>query len=64
MSEIRKHQQEIEKIIRADLNAINDTLPAYKQVLRLNATDREMVKTTTGKIKRYEEAAAGTGSSE
>lgn len=56
--------QEIEKIIRADLNAINDTLPAYKQILRLNATDREMVKTTTGKIKRYEEAAAGTGSSE
>lgn len=51
----------IEKIIRADLDAINDTLPSYKQILRLVATDREMVKTTTGKVKRYAESAAGAG---
>jgi len=55
---------EIERIIRADLDAINDTLPAYKQILRLNVTDREMAKTTTGKIKRYEEGAKGSGSPE
>lgn len=45
----------IEEIIRGDIDKINDTLPAYKQLLRLIITDEPMIKTTTGKVKRFEE---------
>ena len=45
----------IEEIIRSDIDKINDTLPAYKQLLRLIITDEPMIKTTTGKVKRFEE---------
>ncbi len=45
----------INAYIKKDINAINDTLPVYKQVLRVITTDQPMVKTTTGKVKRYEE---------
>ena len=48
-------KKEIDSIIRADIDKINDTLPVYKQMLRIVTTDEEMVKTTTGKVKRYEE---------
>lgn len=46
---------EIEKLIKADIDKINENLPVYKQMLRVIATDEPMVKTTTGKVKRYEE---------
>ena len=49
-------QAKIEEIVKADIDKINETLPAYKQMLRVVVTDQEMVKTTTGKVKRYEEA--------
>lgn len=45
----------IEEIIRSDIDKINDTLPSYKQLLRLIITDEPMIKTTTGKVKRFEE---------
>ncbi len=45
----------IEEIIRGDIDKINDTLPTYKQLLRLIITDEPMIKTTTGKVKRFEE---------
>lgn len=41
--------------IKGDIDAINETLPVYKQILRVITTDQPMVKTTTGKVKRYEE---------
>ena len=47
---------EIEACIRQDIDAINDQLPSYKQIFRLVITDQPMIKTTTGKVKRYEEA--------
>ncbi len=47
---------QIEALIKEDINKINETLPTYKQMLRVIVTDREMIKTTTGKVKRYEEA--------
>ena len=47
----------IEKIIRSDIDEINSTLPSYKQMLRLITTDQEMVKTTTGKVKRFVETS-------
>ncbi len=46
---------EIESIIKNDIDTINDTLPSYKQMLRIITTDQEMVKTTTGKVKRFVE---------
>jgi len=48
-------QDEIEKVIKKDLDAINEELPTYKHVLRLIATDKPMIKTTTGKVKRVAE---------
>lgn len=45
----------IHEIIKADIDQINDTLPVYKQMLRLITTEEEMIKTTTGKVKRFEE---------
>lgn len=46
---------EIEAVIRKDIDHINEELPVYKQMLRLIVTDQPMIKTTTGKVKRYEE---------
>lgn len=46
---------EIEGIIKKDIDVINDELPNYKHVLRLIVTDQPMIKTTTGKVKRFEE---------
>lgn len=46
----------IEALIKEDIEKINETLPTYKQMLRVIVTDQEMIKTTTGKVKRYEEA--------
>ena len=47
--------EEIERIIKKDIDAINEELPTYKQMLRIIVTDEPMIKTTTGKVKRYEE---------
>ena len=47
--------EEIERIIKKDIDVINEELPTYKQMLRIIVTDEPMIKTTTGKVKRYEE---------
>lgn len=47
--------EKIESIIKKDIDIINETLPSYKQMLRIITTDKEMVKTTTGKVKRFVE---------
>lgn len=47
---------EIEKLVRADVEKINDTMPTYKHITKLIVTDEPMIKTTTGKVKRFEEA--------
>lgn len=46
---------EIEEFIKKDIDKINDELPVYKQMFRVTITDEPMVKTTTGKVKRFEE---------
>ena len=46
---------EINAYIKKDIDEINATLPVYKQITRVITTDQPMVKTTTGKVKRYEE---------
>lgn len=47
--------EEVEKVIRRDIDEINQKLPTYKQMQRLVITDEPMIKTTTGKVKRFEE---------
>lgn len=49
--------KEIEAFIRADLDRINETVPTYKKIYRLHIQDTEMKKTTTGKVRRFEEGA-------
>ncbi len=50
-----KTPEEIEKMIWNDIKEINKTMPNYKHVKNLIVTDEEMIKTTTAKIKRFEE---------
>lgn len=47
--------EEIQRIIKKDIDGINEDLPVYKQMLRVITTDQPMIKTTTGKVKRFEE---------
>ena len=38
-----------------DIKEINTTVPKYKHVKKIIVTDEPMIKTTTAKIKRFEE---------
>ena len=48
-------KEELEKHIYEDIEKINNTMPSYKHVNKLFITDEPSVKTTTSKIKRFEE---------
>ncbi len=48
-------EKEVEKIIWEKIKKINKTLPTYKYIKQLILTDKELIKTTTKKIKRNEE---------
>lgn len=50
-----KTQDEIQETIWVDIKKINQTMPNYKHIKNLIITDKEMIKTTTAKVKRYEE---------
>lgn len=50
-----ENHDEIEKIIQADIDKLNENLPSYKHMFRVTVTDQPMIKTTTGKVKRHEE---------
>ncbi len=50
-----ENPEEIQKIIKKDIDGINEELPSYKHMLRIITTDEPMIKTTTGKVKRFEE---------
>ena len=45
--------EDMEKAIRDAINALNKTLPTYKQVKGLELRDTEFEKTTSRKIKRH-----------
>ena len=45
-----------ENVVKIDIEKINEMMPSYKQINKLVVTDEPMVKTTTGKVKRFEEA--------
>jgi len=48
-------EEELKDIIWKDIKKINDQLPPYKCMKNLVITNQEMVKTTTQKVKRFEE---------
>lgn len=47
--------EQIRNVVEHDIDRINADMPKYKQVHRFIVQTEEMVKTTTGKVKRYEE---------
>ena len=48
-------QEELRKIIWEKIKEINKTFPPYKYIKNMILTDKELIKTTTQKIKRNEE---------
>ncbi|MFR2571529.1 MAG: AMP-dependent synthetase/ligase [Clostridia bacterium] len=48
-------KKEIQNKIWAEVKKMNKTMPAYKYVREITITDKELIKTTTQKIKRFEE---------
>ena len=48
-------EEDLRKIVWNDIKEINKTLPQYKYIKNLVLTNEPMVKTTTAKIKRFEE---------
>lgn len=54
-------RDQIQEIIRRDMEEINEKLPVYKKILRLVITDQPMIKTTTGKVKRFQEMQRSGG---
>lgn len=48
-------KQELEKIIWNKIKEINTTFPRYKHIQNMILSDKELIKTTTKKVKRQEE---------
>ena len=50
-----KDEKEIEKKLWKEIKAINKKMPTYKYIKNITVTKEELIKTTTQKIKRFEE---------
>ena len=50
-----ENEEEIKDFIWKEIKKINKTMPAYKYIRDIIVTDKELIKTTTQKIKRFEE---------
>ena len=48
-------EQEIKEAIWQEVKKVNKTMPAYKYIREIIVTEKELIKTTTQKIKRFEE---------
>lgn len=48
-------EEEIQGIVDADFEKLNETMPKYKRIHHCIVTDEPTIKTGSGKIKRYEE---------
>lgn len=48
-----KTPDEINRIVKEDIERINEKLPPYKRIKRVYTTDEPMVKTSTQKVKRF-----------
>ena len=45
----------METILWQEVKKINKTMPPYKYIRDITITDKELIKTTTQKVKRFEE---------
>ncbi len=50
-----KTEKEYEEILWKEVKKINENLPIFKHIKKISITTEELVKTTTQKVKRYEE---------
>lgn len=48
-------EEKIKELIWQEVKKVNKTMPAYKYVREINITKEDLIKTTTQKIKRFEE---------
>ncbi len=48
-------ENELKEIIWKEVKKVNKTMPAYKYIREIKVTDQPLIKTTTQKIKRFEE---------
>ena len=54
-------EQEIKEAIWQEVKKVNKTMPAYKYIREIIVTEKELIKTTTQKIKRFEEIKTVVG---
>jgi long-chain acyl-CoA synthetase len=52
-----KGEEDILKDMKEQIAKINENMPPYKHIRDIIVTDEELIKTTTGKVKRHEEIA-------
>ena len=50
-----KDSEELKEKIWQEVKKINKTMPAYKYVREIIVTNKDLIKTTTQKVKRFEE---------
>lgn len=50
-----ENEEELKQLLWQEIKKVNKTMPAYKYIREISLTERELIKTTTQKIKRYEE---------
>ncbi len=48
-------KEKLKEIIWQEVKKVNKTMPAYKYIREISITEEELIKTTTQKIKRFEE---------
>ncbi len=48
-------EEKLKELIWQEVKKVNKTMPAYKYIREITLTDEELIKTTTQKIKRFEE---------
>ena len=49
------NEEELKEALWKEVKKVNKTMPAYKYIREITITDKELIKTTTQKIKRFEE---------
>ena len=49
------HEEKLKERIWQEIKKVNKTMPAYKYIREISITDKDLIKTTTQKIKRFEE---------
>lgn len=54
-------EEKLKELIWQEIKKVNKTMPAYKYIREITITDKDLIKTTTQKIKRFEEIKTVVG---